>query len=143
MTSKNTNVKIKVKSSIYSDGDNTNLETLAEGNLYFRNGKYYLIYNEPEVTQMKDCTTTIKTDLKTVNVKRGGSINTNLDFELNKSRNCIYKFEFGTIVMETKTTVIDVDLSEQGGKIKLEYELDTGGEKSFNKLEIEVKLKEN
>lgn len=143
MTSKNTNAKITIKSNIFADGENTSMETHADGNLYFKNGKYYIIYDEPDVTQMKDCTTTVKTDLKTVSVKRGGSINTNLDFELNTSRNCVYKFEFGTIIMETKATVIDINLSEQGGRICLEYELDTGGEKSFNKLEIDIKMKES
>lgn len=118
------------------------MQTASEGNLYFRNGKYYLVYDEPDVTQMKDCTTTVKTDLNTVSVKRGGSINTNLEFELNKCKKCVYKFEFGTIIMETRATVIEVELSENGGRIRLEYELDTGGEKSFNKLEITAVAKE-
>ncbi len=141
MTSKNTNYRIKIKSEIFSGEEKTELETIAQGNLYLRNGKYYIIYDEPDATQMKDCTTTIKTDLKTVSVKRGGSVNTNLDFELNTQRNCLYRFEFGTIIMETKATVIEIDLSESGGRVYLEYHLDTGGEKTFNKLELIVKEK--
>ena len=141
MTSKSTKYKIKIRSEIFSGNEKTELETIAEGNLYLRNGKYYIIYDEPDATQMKDCTTTVKTDLKTVSVKRGGSVNTNLDFELNTARNCLYKFDFGTIIMETKATVIEVDLSENGGRVYLEYNLDTGGEKTFNKLELTVKEK--
>lgn len=141
MTSTGTNVKIYTETEIIAGGETTNLVTAAEGNLYLRNGKYYIIYEEPDVSQMKDCTTTVKTDLKTVSVKRGGSINTNLEFELNCEKRCVYKFEFGTIIMETKATVIEVSLTEEGGVIYLEYELDTGGEKSLNKLKMTITKK--
>lgn len=140
MTLKNTNAKITVKSNILSDGEVMESQTPAEGNLYFKNGKYYIIYKEPDVNQLDDCITTVKTDLNTVLVKRSGKINTNLEFELNTAKKCAYKFEFGTIVMETFAHVINVELSENGGHMYLEYDLDTGGQKSYNKLDIKVEM---
>ena len=136
MTSKNTNAKVKIKSDIFSDGEHTTMESVVDADYFVKNGKYYIIYDEPDLTQMAECKTRVKTDLNTVSVKRSGGVTTNLDFEINKVKKCVYRFEFGTIIMETYSKVVFADLNEKGGLIRLEYDLDTGGEKSFNKLEM-------
>ncbi len=142
MTLKNINATAKIKSDIFSDGEHTNMESVVDVSFFVKNGKYYIFYDEPDITQMQDCRTRVTTDLKTVSVKRSGSVETNLDFEVNVAKKCVYKFDFGTIIMETYSKVVDAYFDENGGHIKLEYDLDTGGEKTFNKLEIDVKLQD-
>lgn len=140
MTSKDTDVKITIKSEISSNGENTNVDTVAEGRLFLKNGKYYIIYEEPDMLQMGKCTTTVKYDTEcgTVFVKHSGSINTKIDLELNCPKRCLYDIKFGTIVMETCARVIECNLTEDGGRLHFEYDLDMGGEKSYNKFEMTV-----
>lgn len=142
MILKNTNAKAMIKSDILAGGEHTKMESVVDASFYVKNDKYYIFYDEPDITQMQDCKTRITTDLKTVSVKRSGSVETSLEFEKGVAKKCVYRFDFGTIIMETFSKVVDVNIDEGGGYIRLEYDLDTGGEKTFNTLKIELELKD-
>ena len=140
---KNTNAKIRVKSHIITDGEGMDFETVTDGNFYLKDGKYYVMYEEKDMLRdFGRCITTVKCDLNTVYMKRNGAIGTNLEFEKNKTNRSTYKFEMGVIVLETHTKEVEISLCGSGGKINLEYDIDIGGQKSYNKVEISVEASE-
>lgn len=133
---------MRVKSRIDNDGEITEMDGVNDGKFAFKNGKYYIIYEENILSEMSGCTTTVKVDENgVVSVKRSGTVNNTLIYEQGKTHSCMYSFEFGSIRMETHTKKITNSLTPSGGGLELIYDLDMGANKSKNHLSITVKEK--
>lgn len=144
MTLKNTNATVRIKSCVWTDGEQTQMDIIADALYARRNGKYYIMYKEDGLSEMRGCTTTIKVeDDGRVWVRRSGPVSTNLCYETGQTHSCVYKFDFGSITMETHTDSIDANLTSAGGELDMHYYLDMGAVKSDNHLNITIKEKEN
>ena len=142
MTLKNTNATVRVRSSVDTDGEVTQMDVIADARYAHRNGKYYIMYEESGLSEMRGCITTVKVEEDgRVWVKRSGAIDTNMCYEAGRTHSCVYEFEFGSITMETHATQIDVALAPEGGQIDMRYRLDMGAVKSDNHLNISIKEK--
>ena len=122
------------------EGEENNIEMITEGKFYKKNGVYYIVYDESELTGMEGSTTTLKIEGKKVSLKRFGNNNSKLTFEKGQKHITEYETFYGNMPIEVVTSNVDVDISDLGrGRIKLAYRLDISGVlESKNKLSIEV-----
>lgn len=142
MILKNTNATVRVRSSVDTDGEVTQMDVIADARYARRNGKYYIMYEEDGLSELRGSVTTIKVeDGGKVWVKRSGAVETNMCYEVGQTHSCVYDFDFGSITMETHATQIDVSLTPEGGEVTMRYHLDMGAVKSQNSLNISIKEK--
>ena len=126
-----------------SDGDNK-IELQTDGKLFFGGGKYYINYEESELTGFEDSSTTIKAEGDTVTMTRRGRFRTKMIFEVGEKNLSYYDTLYGTIGMLVETERVKNALTPQGGRLEIDYSLDydnTGLVKNF--LKVDVRRKQN
>ena len=126
-----------------SDGDNK-IELQTDGKLFFGGGKYYINYEESEITGFEDSSTTIKAEGDTVTMTRRGRFRTRMIFEVGEKNLSYYDTLYGTIGMLVETERVKNALTPQGGQLEIDYSLDydnTGLVKNF--LKVDVRRKQN
>lgn len=126
-----------------SDGDNK-IELQTDGKLFFGGGKYYINYEESEITGFEDSSTSIKAEGDTVTMTRRGRFRTKMKFEVGEKNLSYYDTLYGTIGMLVETERIKNALTPQGGRLEIDYSLDydnTGLVKNF--LRVDVRRKQN
>ena len=126
-----------------SDGDNK-IELQTDGKLFFGGGKYYINYEESEITGFEDSSTSIKAEGDTVTMTRRGRFRTKMIFEVGEKNLSYYDTLYGTIGMLVETERVKNALTPQGGQLEIDYSLDydnTGLVKNF--LKVDVRRKQN
>lgn len=140
MILKNTNAQIHLKSETDNDGEVTEMEVIEDARYEYKNGKYYIIYEETGFSEMRGCTTMIKVEPSgCVWVKRSGALETSMCYEAGKSHSSVYSFDFGSLTMETHTKSVNMSLTPSCGELDMVYTLDMGAARSENHLNIRVK----
>lgn len=123
-----------------SEADRFELET--PGTFAEKNGKFYIIYEETELTGFKDTTTTVKISPDAVLLTRRGGVESRMEFEKNAKRLCSYNTPYGAIPVATELSEFSNNFGQNGGKAKIRYTLDFNNEKfAVNTLEISVEMK--
>lgn len=121
------------------DEDVTELTT--KGRYAEKDGKFYIVYEESEMTGFEDTTTTIKVYPEKMLLSRKGKFNSRMEFLPGEKRLCRYPTPYGDIAIAVKPIVYENALKEDGGFVKLEYMLDMNNQiYAKNKLELNVKL---
>jgi len=100
------------------------IELVTEGRYYKKNGSYFVSYKETELTGMEGTTTTLKIEGNKVTMLRFGATNTQLIFEKGIRHMCCYETEFGAFTVGVRSKRVDVDISDSGGKISAQYQLE-------------------
>lgn len=134
-------VRLTIKGyQVNIEGEENNIEMITEGKFYKKNGAYYIVYDESELTGMDGATTTLKIEGKKVSLKRFGNNNSKLTFEKGQKHISEYETFYGFMPIKVVTSKVDIDISDSGeGSIKLAYRLDISGVlESSNKLSIEM-----
>ncbi len=131
-TSVNKNVIISVKGTQTSVNQDTNeLELVTEGKYYKKGNSYYVTYKESEVTGMEGTTTTLKVnDTGIVTLMRFGAVNTQFVFERGQKHVSYYDTVNGAFTIGIFTNEIDVCVDENGGEIRVDYEIEVDNHKS-------------
>lgn len=136
-------VVISIKGISYADGfdDEDIVELTTIGDLRFSKGKYYLTYNESEVTGMEGTTTSLEIDGQNqVIMNRRGKNKSQLIIEKGKRHLCQYGTEYGTMLLGVTTDSIKSTLSNKGGELSFKYSLDVNAAlASTNEVYIDVK----
>ncbi len=115
-------------------------ELVTKGSYYLKNGAYFIIYNESEVTGMSGTTTFLKAESTRVTLNRTGTSQQRHVFERGLRYRGNYITPFGVIFMAVTSSKVDVNLTDGGGSINLEYELEVENEKiSDNVLSLTVR----
>lgn len=121
-------------------GEKDTIELITLGNLYVKNNSIYLLYNETAVSGMEGTTTSVKAEPRRVTLNRMGSAELKQIFEVGILNDGNYVTPFGIMPTRVLPSKVEVDLTEMGGSINLEYELELGQHKvSYNELSITVK----
>ncbi len=116
------------------------LEFITEGKLFSKENYYYVTYQESEMTGMEGTTTTVKIKEKEVSLIRHGSVTSNFIFQEGISNTSLYKTEFGEFTISITAKKINVNMSETGGIIEMDYLLDLlDGNNSNNKFYMTIK----
>jgi uncharacterized beta-barrel protein YwiB (DUF1934 family) len=137
----NKQVLISVKGTQLNEyGDVDQQELITQGNYFLKKGAYFIIYRESELTGMSGTTTTLKAEPTRVTLNRMGTSEQKQIFEQGVLHRGNYITPLGKMVMGVIPSKVEVNLTDLGGSINLEYELEVGHEKiSDNMLFITVK----
>ncbi|AUG56318.1 MAG TPA: DUF1934 domain-containing protein [Ruminiclostridium sp.] len=128
----NKNVIISVR-GIQTTGNRVinTLELVTEGKYYKKGNTYYVTYKESKVTGMEGTTTTLKIgEDGVVTLMRFGSVNTQFIFEQGQKHVSYYDTKYGTFTVGVTTNVVLVDVDDEGGEVRVDYELDIDDNKS-------------
>lgn len=124
------------------DGEEGTIELTTEGTFYIKNGNYYIVYDESEISGMEGATTSLKIENQNrVSMKRFGTSAANLTFEKGKQYETNYMTAYGDFTINIITNILDIEIDEQTGKgnIEIDYDLKIlGGIKTSNKLKIQL-----
>ena len=133
-------VLVRVKGTQTNDlGEKDTIELVTEGKMFLKNKSYYIIYNESAVSGMEGTTTSLKVEPTKVTLNRMGASEQKSTFEKGIYNSGHYVTPYGKMAIAVNTSKVDVDLTDGGGSINLEYELELGFEKvSDNELQITV-----
>lgn len=121
---RNVYISIKGMHSAERDDDYGEVEVVAQGKYYERNGKYYISYEESRQNDGKAGRATVKVDEDSVIVNQPGSFGASLCFEQGKRTTLFYHTPFGVLEMGVLTKSLEMDLKEHNWKIHISYFLD-------------------
>lgn len=132
---------VQIKGTQVNDiGEVDTIEFVTEGTFFIRPHSYYIVYNESAVSGLEDTTTSLKVEPTRVVLNRMGKSELKQTFEEGVMNEGCYVTPYGTMIIGVIPTKVEVDLTDVGGSINLEYELQVGREKiSDNVLSIMVK----
>ena len=99
--------------------EEVNLVTAAR--LYRKNDKYYIAYDESEITGLEGTRTTLKIDGKTVALIRTGRIASELLFLERQRHVGLYQTPYGMATIATHTSRIQNTIGEGGGALVIDY----------------------
>ncbi len=122
-------IKIKGKQISRESGEDT-MEFVTEGKLYNRNGTYYLIYDETELSGIPGCQTRLRLRDGEIQMKRfgeGAGSGTEILFEKGKRYTGFYDTPFGALEIEVLTNDVASNITENGGNIDIDYDISLKG----------------
>ena len=133
-------VKVKSRQSINNEEDDQEvIELITPGEFYKKENIYFAAYEETEISGMKGTTTTLKIGSDEVNLIRFGNVNSCLRFKKGIKDVSFYKTQYGVIELVVKVLEIDINIGDNGGDLRLLYELEAGGQQSStNELCIKI-----
>lgn len=104
------------------DIDKVDLVTLAT--LYQRRGKYYIVYDESELTGMEGSRTTVKLGGNEASVVRSGTCPSELLFAENERHVGLYQTPYGAMTISTHTSNLKSTVGMGGGQLVIDYTLE-------------------
>lgn len=119
------NVLLSIASTQQFEGcEPEHIDLMTEAKLYERNGKYYITYDETELTGLEGTRTMVKMDGATVSMIRTGTYPSELLFAEDQRHVGLYQTEFGALTISTHTRRLDNTIGENGGVLEIEYTIE-------------------
>ena len=119
------NVLLSIASTQQFEGcEPEHIDLMTEAKLYERNGKYYITYDETELTGLEGTRTMVKMDGATVSMIRTGTYPSELLFAEDQRHVGLYQTEFGALTISTHTSRLDNTIGENGGLLEIEYTIE-------------------
>lgn len=133
---------IAVSSKQKSD-ENDVIEVVTPGDFYEKDGSYYAVYKETEISGMEGTTTTLKISNDKFSIIRIGSTSAKMEFDKKAKSVSMYNTPYGTLELKIETKSLSVDVGEKGGDIQVNYNLSVSGQTPHNtQLKINIKAQE-
>lgn len=124
----------------FPEGHEDKMEFITLGTYHLRQGTFYLVYHESEVTGMEGVTTSVRVRGEHISLNRMGTMEFKQEFQPGVLHRGTYVTPFGTLWLSVFTKRTECDLTVQGGRISLEYDLFVDDELlSQNELKILIK----
>lgn len=101
--------------------DEETIDLMTQARFYERGGKFYISYEESELTGLLGTRTTVKIDGDTVTMMRTGTYPSEMLFSKNQRHVGLYHTEFGAITISTHTNELINTISEDGGELEIDY----------------------
>lgn len=131
---------IHIEGIITTDGDKETVDLTTVGSFYKKEDKYYICYSESTATGFEGSMTTVKVWNKGASITRHGKHRSCLLIEEGTTNICNYDTPAGSVILDINGIAIDSGLGDKGGKLNLEYSLNTSGMLiSDNSIKIDVK----
>ena len=111
-------VTVRGMQSIESVDGSEEVEMVAKGNYYFRNGHHFICYEEMSEGFDKPTKSMIKIADNVVEVDKKGVMNTHLVFEPEKKNVTFYATPFGQMEMGIEKTVLGNISLAKGSKLR-------------------------
>lgn len=115
------------------------IEVRTPGDYYKKENAYYAVYDETEISGMEGTTTTLEIHDGKLSLIREGTTSTKMEFEKNNKYVSLYNTPYGALELQIQTKNLDIDISDEGGQIFVDYNLSISGQKPQNtKLKINI-----
>ncbi len=136
-------VLINIKGIQGIDDSTDTIEFTSEGRFGIKDGEFFISYDEG---QMFEESVDVKTRIfikkdKTVTLERKGSINSKMLIQEGKRNSCFYNTPIGDLVISIFGEKIEYDLTENGGKINLQYTIDSDM-KIISRNQVNISVRE-
>jgi uncharacterized beta-barrel protein YwiB (DUF1934 family) len=120
-------------------GERETIELVTKANYYQKNSSFYIVYNESEISGLAGTTTSLKAEPSRVTLNRMGTAEVKQVFEEGIHHETSYVTPYGSMWIRVLPWKVEVDLTEVGGSINLEYELELCRQRiGYNELSITV-----
>lgn len=127
------NVLISIMTIQEADGEKLDpIELQTQGKFGVINNKYYIKYEESEMTGFPNTTTTVKVWKDNVIVSRKGRFNMTLHYKKGEKNLCLYPTPYGELGAAIYTSDIKYKFSEDSGKLMVDYTLDCDNQNYIN-----------
>lgn len=136
-------VLINIKGVQGIDDDSDTIEFITDGRFGYKEGEYYISYDESAMLDSGDSVKTqiyIKPDNSVV-LQRTGSIKSRILIEKGVRNNCFYSTPIGDLTIGVFGEELLYDLTESGGNINLKYTIDSDL-KLISRNEVNISIKE-
>lgn len=120
-------VLIAIKGVQSLDGDSDTIELTTVGIMEPTQDGYLLQYQETPITGMPGTVTTLRIAPSQVQLERSGSLSSLLVLEKGRRHQTSYETPYGSLLAGTYTEELDIDLTEEGGRLVLTYTMDMNG----------------
>ncbi|HZK85932.1 MAG TPA: DUF1934 domain-containing protein [Desulfosporosinus sp.] len=108
----------------YPEGHEDQQELITVGTYYERNGVFYVIYRDGgNETDTEGITTFVSVKDGVVGLYRKGALNNRQEFQKGVLNRSIYGTCYGEIRLSVMPHLVECDLTVNGGRISLEYDL--------------------
>ncbi|MGL5616894.1 MAG: DUF1934 domain-containing protein [Sarcina sp.] len=135
------NAVIKV-SSVQLSNDNEQIEVISNGIFKAIEDGYEVSYEETEISGMEGTVTKITVTEDKVILERIGTTESLIEFKIDSNHVSLYNTPYGMLELLTKTKVLDIDVTEKGGVVKIDYEMSVAGQKPINtNLNLAITIK--
>ncbi|HJB28580.1 MAG TPA: DUF1934 domain-containing protein [Candidatus Blautia faecavium] len=104
------------------------VELVVPGKYYFKNGSHYLRYEEVLEENSKPTINYVKISPHALEVRKTGLVDVHMVFEHGKKNTAFYSTPFGTIQLGIAATSLEMEESETGIEMKVDYALDMNEE---------------
>lgn len=131
---------IQIDGEIDLAGEVDSISLMTRGTFLYKDGSYFITYEESEATGYAGNTTTVRVESSDkVTMLRSGTMTSQLVIERGKRHVCHYDGGGGVISLGVAADEIDSHLTASGGLLTFSYALDTGNSHlSHNKVKITV-----
>lgn len=117
-------ISIKSKQAMSGSEDDA-IELITEGRLTCRDkGGYLLSYKESSLTGLEGTRTTFRVEPEKVSLIRTGTVCSQMVFELGRKHTSLYETPYGRMEVGISTQKLDVDLTERGGNLEVDYAIE-------------------
>ena len=135
----NAMILLKTLQKVEGENEENEIELQTKGKFSEKNGKFYVIYEESEMTGFAGTTTTIKITDQEITMTRNGKYNSKMVFRMGDKRLCNYETPYGIIPVGVSPVEMKSNLNDKGGNVYIEYILDIDNEDYFvNRLNMTV-----
>ena len=135
-------VLVRVRGSFTGPEDGEDIELIAPGQYFLRNGAQYVIYDEMDEALGEPIKNTIKITPDKVSLRKRGPVVADMSFESGTEKLATYTTPFGSLVLNILAKNMVIDQTEDELNIKLDYELEIEYEHTSDcVIDIAVKSK--
>lgn len=117
------------------------IEVTVPSELFERNGTKYIHFEQFDENQRQMCKNTLKIKDHTVELKKTGATNTRMHFEQDRNMMTYYDMPHGSMLLETRTNLVDILELEKEIQITLSYDLYMN-EKFLSNCDVAIKVRE-
>lgn len=108
----------------YDGVDGEEIELTTSGRLYRKNGNYFIMYKESELTGMEGSTTTLKIENERITMMRNGTYPSHMVFEKGKKHVGVFNTETGAMTVSISARDIYNKIDDDGGELTIDYAIE-------------------
>lgn len=117
------------------------IELFTQGKITKRGEKVYLSYQESDLMGGEGVETKVKAQPGQVTIMRFGDHSMHMVFEEGKPHQCLYRTDFGELVVGIHTKKLENKLTEKGGTLSVRYNMEIN-HSGVSENEITLKVEE-
>ena len=119
-------VLLSIKSTQKIDENNDGIELVTDGMYRYEDGVAEFEYQESELTGFAGTTTRFRVEGDCVTLTRDGTLRSEMIFQEGRKHTFAYEMDDCSMTMGLDTRRLQTDLSEGGGRIEIDYNIDVG-----------------